>query len=163
MPRFVHNNAHYWSVEKSEYPRGSFFYIYAPFLFFQELSPISFSLCILYGPHSPSSLWRNKSTMWKTRCAATVRWTSLSEIYRFHFESRLCLHQLLEDIPEGTWPPANLELNLGNWRLLSPSPVLGMYVLPTVPWREPFSRCWESKMWRPPGWYRGLSPVKDSI
>ena len=36
---------------------------------------------------------------------------------------------MLEEVIERT---LTCELDLGNWRLLTPSPVLGMYVLPTV-------------------------------
>ena len=46
-----------------------------------------------------------------------------------------------------------LELDLDNQRLLTPTPVLGMYVPPTVPIARAFSRTepWESEVLRPSG------------
>lgn len=53
----------------------------------------------------------------------------------------------------------------GHRRLLAPSPVLGMYILPTVPTEGAASRKqpWESQvLLRPPGWYTRLNTAKVS-
>ena len=58
------------------------------------------------------------------------------------------------------------EQDPGNWRLLIPSPVFGVYVLPTVPVAGVFSRPrmqpWDSSVSRPSGWCMSLNSVRAS-
>ena len=56
-------------------------------------------------------------------------------------------------------------LDLGNRKLLTPCPVLGMYILPIVLTLGATSRTqlWDMNGWRPSGLYTWLNPIKASI
>lgn len=55
------------------------------------------------------------------------------------------------------------ELGLGNWELLTFSPVLGMYIPATVPTAILRLQPWQNNVLRRSGWYTWLNPIKASI
>lgn len=70
---------------------------------------------------------------------------------------------LWEEARESVWLPVDLgELHPGNWSLLTTFPVLGVFILPTVPTVRAFSRTrsWESHvLLKSPGEYMWLNPA----
>lgn len=66
-----------------------------------------------------------KYTFNHLRTKATYKWQSLTVF--FNVDSLL-----LGKVVDRTWPPVDVSVALGNWRFLTPSPVLGMYTRPIV-------------------------------
>ena len=87
------------------------------------------------------------------------RWGKHVKLYELLTRCRV-----LDEVIKRKWLPSKLDL--GNGKLLIPSPLIGMHISSTISIMGSTSRIqpWESKVClTTSGWYRWLNPIKTSI